>query len=70
VSPADQVEFSFTAQVCRQGNGSFSWAMPEKLQDKQIADAIKEFEESVGKDRPFHVLVDEENGDYVEVFMG
>lgn len=49
---------------------TFSWAMPENLRDKGVADAIRAFESSVSHDEPFHVLVDEEDGDHVEIFIG
>lgn len=49
---------------------NFSWAMPEKFRDKNLGEAIQGFEESVSKDQPFHVIVDEDDGDHIEVFIG
>lgn len=49
---------------------NFSWAMPEKFRDKSITEAFTAFESSVSHGEPFHVLVDEEDGDHVEIFIG
>lgn len=48
----------------------FSWAMPPEIQDGHIDEIINALDESVTSDQPVHILVDDEDGDHVEVFIG
>jgi hypothetical protein len=64
------LSFPLPLKFARWTMNNFSWAMPEKMRDKQIGDAIQGFEESISQDQPFHVFVDEEDGEHVEIYIG
>lgn len=64
------LSFPLPLRFARWVMDNFKWAMPDNIKDKNIGEAIQGFEESVTKDQPFHVLVDEDDGDHIEVFIG
>jgi hypothetical protein len=64
------LSFPLPLRFARWAMNNFSWAMPEKLRDKSVGEAIKGFEDSISHDESFHVLVDEDDGDHVEIYIG
>jgi len=49
---------------------TFSKHMPRDLQEKRVDEMMTTLDESLTKDTPFHVFVDDEDGEQVEVYIG
>lgn len=49
---------------------NFNQYMPGDVRDKHIGEMLDEMERSVGKGEPFHIQVDDEDGEHVEVTIG
>lgn len=48
----------------------FSWAMPSDIQDGHIDEIINALDQSVSSDQPVHIVVDGDDDEHVEVFIG